>query len=100
MMSEADATAAKVCKSLHDEHERRAKYFKEGKIHKYSLKDTVWVELHHKDVLTRHRQQSWYIPGVIVRKIGQDVYAVQVGDNKILDRDHTQPRPRAPDPSG
>ena len=100
MMSEADATAAKVCKSLHDEHERRAKYFKEGKIHKYSLKDTVWVERHHKDVLTRHRQQSWYIPGVIVRKIGQDVYAVQVGDNKILDRDHTQLRPRAPDPSG
>ena len=41
-------------------------------------------------MLTRHRQQSWYIPGVIVRKIGQDVYAVQVGDNKILDRDHTQ----------
>ena len=40
------------------------------------------------------------ISGVIVRKIGQDVYAVQVGDNKILDREHTQLRPRAPDPSG
>ena len=100
MMSEADATAAKVCTSLYDEHEWRAKYFKAGKIHKYSLRDTVWVERHHKDVLTRHRQQSWYIPGVIVRKIRQDVYAVQVGDNKILDRDHTQLRPRAPDPSG
>ena len=100
MMSEADATAAMLCKSLHDEHERRVKYFKEGKIHEYSLKDTVWVERHHKDVLTRHRQQSWYIPGVIVRKIGQDVYAVQVGDNKILDRDDAQLRPRAPDPSG
>ena len=35
---------------------------KEGKIHKYSLKDTVLVERHHKDVLTRHCQQSWYIP--------------------------------------
>ena len=93
MMSEADATAAKVCKSSHDEHERRAKYFKEGK-------DTVRVERHHKDVLTRHCQQSWYIRGVIVRKIGQDVYAVQVGDHKILDRDHTRLRPRAPDPSG
>ena len=60
MMSEADATAAKVCKSLHDEHEERARYFKEGKIHKYSLKDPVLVERHHKDMLTRHRQQSWY----------------------------------------
>ena len=100
MMSEADATAGKGCKSLHGEHERRAKYFKEGKIDKDSLKDTVWVERHHKDVLTRPLQQSWYIPGVIVRKMGQDVYAVQVGDNKILDRDHAQLLPRAPDPSG
>ena len=41
MMSQADATGAKVFKSLHDEHERRAKYLKEGKTHKYSLKDTV-----------------------------------------------------------
>ena len=39
------------------------------------------------------------MPGVIVRKVGQDVYAVRVGDNKILDRDHTQLPPRAPDPS-
>ena len=38
--------------------------------------------------------------GVIVRKVGQDVYAVRVGENKILDRDHTQLCPRAPDPSG
>ena len=28
------------------------------------------------------------------------MYAVRVGDNKILDRDHTKLRPRAPDPSG
>ena len=69
MMSEVDATAATMCKSMHDEHGPRAKYFKEGKIHKYSLNDTLWVERHHKDVLTRHRQHSWYIPGVIVRKI-------------------------------
>ena len=76
MMSEADDTAAIFFKLLHDEHERRAKYFKQGRIHKYSLKDNIWVQRHHKDVLTRHRHQSWYIPGVIVRKIGQDVYTV------------------------
>ena len=100
MMAEADDTAAKVCKALQDEHEKRAKYFKQGKVQRYALQDTVWVERHHKDVLSRHRQASWYVPGVIVRKVGQDVYAVRVGDNKILDRDHTQLRPRAPDPSG
>ena len=100
MMAEADDTAAKVCKALQEEHDKRAKYFKQGKVQKYALQDTVWVERHHKDVLSRHRQASWYVPGVIVRKVGQDVYAVRVGDNKILDRDHTQLRPRAPDPSG
>ena len=100
MMTEAGDTAAKVCKALQDEHEKRAKYFKQGKVGKYALRDTVWPEPHHKDVLSRHRQASWYVPGVIVRKVGQDVYAVCVGDNKILDRDHTQLRPRAPDPSG
>ena len=100
MMAEADDTAAKVCKALQDEHAKRAKYFKQGKVQKYALQDTVWVERHHKDVLSRHRQASWDVPGVIVRKVGQDVYAVRVGDNKILYRDHTQLRPRAPDPSG
>ena len=98
MMSEADDMAAKEFKALQDEHEKRAKYFKRGKVQKYALRDAVWVGRHHKDVLSRHRQASWYVPGVIVRKVGQDVYAVPVGDNKILDRDHTQLRPRAPDP--
>ena len=100
MMAEADDTAAKVCKALQDEHEKRAKYFKQGKVQKYALQNTVWVGRHHKDVLSRHRQAFWYVPGVIVQKVGQDVYAGRVGDNKILDRDHTQLRPRAPDPSG
>ena len=68
MMAEADDTAAKVCKALQDEHDKRAKYFKQGKVLKYALQDTVWVERHHKDVLSRHRQASWYVPGVIVRK--------------------------------
>ena len=93
MMAEADDAAAKVCTALQEEHEKRTKYFKQGKVQKYALQDTVWVERHHKDVLSRHRQASWYVPGEIVRKVGQDVYAVRVGDNKILDRDHTQLRP-------
>ena len=93
LMAEADNMAANVCKALQDEHEKRAKYFKQGKVQKYALRDTVWVQRHHKDVLSRHRQTSWYVPEVIVRKVGQDVYAGRVGDNKILDRDHTQLRP-------
>ena len=41
MMAEADDTAGRVCKTLQDEHEQRAKYFKQGKVEKYALKDTV-----------------------------------------------------------
>ena len=100
MMAEADDTAAKVCKALQDEHEKSAKYFKQGKVQKYALRDTVWVERHHKHVLSRHRQASWYVPGVIVWRVGKDVYAVRVGDDKILDRNHTKLRLRAPDPTG
>ena len=100
MMAEADDTAAKVCKALQDEHDKRAKYFRQGKVQKYALRDTVWPERHHKDVLSRHRQASWYVPGVTVRKVGQDVYAVRVGDNKILDeRPHPASSPST-DPSG
>ena len=34
MMTEADDTAAKVCKALQDEHEKRAKYFRQEKVQK------------------------------------------------------------------
>ena len=46
MMAEADDTAAKVCKALQDEHEKRAKYFKQGKVPKYALQDTSFVPEH------------------------------------------------------
>ena len=58
------------------------------------------MERHHKDVLSRHRQQSWYIPGVFLRNTRQDVYVIQVGNNKTLQWDHTQLLPREPDLNG
>ena len=100
MMSEAEGTAKKVCDAMVAEHAKGADHFQSGKIHKYRLKETVWVERHHKDVLSQHRQQSWYIPGVILRKTGQDVYVIQVGNNKTVQRDHTQLLPRELDPHG
>ena len=100
MMSQANDTATKVCDAMVAEHAKRAKNFQSGEVHKYQLKDTVLVEQHHKNVLSRHRQQSWYIPGVILRKTGQDVYVIQVGNNKTVERDHTQLLPPEPDPHG
>ena len=98
MMSEDDDTAKKVCDAMLVEHARPAKYFQSEEAGKYRVKDTVWVERHHKDVLSIHRQQSWYIPGVILRKTGQDVYVIQVRNNKTVDRNLTQLLPRELDP--
>ena len=100
MMSEGDNTAKKVCDAMVAEHAKEAKYFPSGEVHKYRLRDIVWVEQHHNDVLSRHRQQSWYTPGVILRKTGQVVYVIEVGNKKTLERDHTQLLPREPNPHG
>ena len=100
MMSESDDRAKKVCDAMVREHAKRAKYFRSGDVHKYQLKDTVWVDRHHKDVLSRHRQQSWYLPGVILRKTGQNVYLIQSGGNKTVEGDHPQLLPPEPDPHG
>ena len=100
MMPEADRMANKVCDTMEAEHAKRAEYFCTGEVHKYRLKDTVWVERHHKDVLSQHRLQSWYLPGVILRKTGQDVNVIQVGSNKTVGRHHTQLPLRELDPHG
>ena len=100
MMSKGDDTAKKVCGAMLAEHAKRPEYFPSGEVHKYRLKDTVWVTRHYKDVMSRHRQQSWYIPRVILRKTGQDGYVIQVGNNKTVERDHTQLLPRELDPHG
>ena len=97
MMSNADDTARKVCEAMVAEHAKLAEYFCCRDLHKYRLEDTVLVERHLKDALSRHRQQSWYLPGVILRKTGQDVYVIQVGSNKTVERDHTRLLPQQPD---
>ena len=90
MMFEADDTAKKVCDAMVAEHAKRAEYTESGEVQKYRLEDTMWLERHHTDVLSRHRQQSWCIPGVILQKTGQDVYVIQVGNHKTVERNHTQ----------
>ena len=73
-------------------------YFCAGEVHKHQLKDTVWVERHPKDILSPHRQQSWYIQRVVLRKTEQDVYAIHVESNETVERDHTELHLREPDP--
>ena len=97
MMSKAENRARKVCDAMVAEHAKRAEYFQSGEIHKYWLKDTVRVERHKKDVLSRHRQQSWYIPAVIRRKNGQGVYVTELGNNQTVEWDDAQLLLQEPD---
>ena len=48
------------------------------------------MQRHHNDFLSRHRQQSWFIPSVILRKTGQDVCVIELGNHKAVEQDHTQ----------
>ena len=100
MMSEAYDTAKKVCIAMAVEHAKRAEYFRSGDVHKCGLKDTVSLQRHHKDVLSGHRQLSWYVPAGILQKTGQDVYAIQVANHKTVERDHTQLLLQEPDCHG
>ena len=58
------------------------------------------MERHHNDALSRHKQQSWYIAGVILQNTGQNVYVIQIGNNKTVKRDCTQYLSREADPHG
>ena len=100
MMSEADDTAKKVCDAMVAKNANWAEYFQSGEVDKYRLKNAVPVERHHRDILSRRWRQSWYILGVILRKTWQDVYLTQLGNNKTVERDHTQMLPRELDPGG
>ena len=100
MMSEADDTAKKVCDAMVAKDAKRAEYFQSRKVHKYRLKDTFRVGAAPQKLLSRHQQQSWYIPGAILWKNRQDVYVIQVGNNKTVEPDQTQLLPREPDPHG
>ena len=100
MISQAENTAKKVFDAMEAAHAKSAEYFESKGVHKYCLKDTVWVQRHHKDVFSRHWQRSWFIPGVTLRPTKQDVYMTQVGKNKTLERGHTQLLTREPHPHG
>ena len=100
MMAETDDTAARVCKTLQACITRGTSTLSRGKSRSMPSRTPYGWSGTQQDVLSRHRQASWYVPGIIVRKVGQDVYADQVWDNNVVARDHTQLHPRAADPSG
>ena len=99
-MSEVDDTDMKVSDAMVAEHPKRIESFCSGEVHKYQLIQTRWVEQHHQDVLSRNKKQSWYLPAVILKQTGDDVYVIQVGNNKTAEQDHNQLLPRKPDPHG
>ena len=58
------------------------------------------MEQQHIDVLSCSRQQSWYIPGIILQRTTQDVYVIEVRNNKAVEPDNTQSIRREQDHHG
>ena len=101
MMSKANDTAKKVCDAMVAEHAKRAEYFQSN--------SQISAQGHR---VGGAAPQGHLVPAtaaVMVHtgchiaelpKTRQDVYLIQVGNNKTVERDHTQLLLREPDPHG
>ena len=47
-----------------------------------------------------HRTKTWFTPGEVVRRIGEDTYRVKVGPGKFRERHESQLRAREPNIRG
>ena len=47
-----------------------------------------------------HRTKTWFTPGEVVRRIGEDTYRIKVGHGQFRERHESQLRVREPDLRG
>ena len=66
--------------------------------HKFRVGDPVWL-LRPRPMGT-HRTKTWFTPGEVVRRIGEDTYRIKVGPRQFRERHESQLRPREPDVRG
>ena len=92
-------TEREVRAALEKEHSERAKSAPSSSVEVYKVGSPVWVE--RPRPLGTHRTKSWFTPGEVVRRLGQDTYRVKVGPGQYRERHGTsQLRPRDPDLRG
>ena len=93
-----ETTARKVRQHLEKEHAVRAKTGSKSTAQKFEVGDPVWV-LRPRPMGT-HRTKTWFTPGEVVRRIGEDTYRIKVGRGQFRERHESQLLAREPDIRG
>ena len=62
------------------------------------VRDPVWLE--QPSNLSGHRQATYYVPTEVQKRVGEDIYTLEVGERLYQDRHHFQMNPHVPDPRG
>ena len=93
-----EQTARDIRQQLEKEHAERQKSAPSSTAQKFRVGDPVWV-IRPRPMGT-HRTKTWFTPGVVVRRIGEDTYRIKVGLGQFRVRHESQLRVREPDLRG
>ena len=93
-----EATARDIRQQLEKEHAERQKSTPSWTAQKFRVRDPVWV-IRPRPMGT-HRTKTWFTPGEVVRRIGEDTYRIKVGHGQFRERQESQLRAREPDLRG
>ena len=93
-----EATARDIRQQLEREHAVRQKSAPSLTAQKFRVGDPVWV-IRPRPMGT-HRTRTWFGPGEVVRRIGEDTYRIKVGHGQFRERHESQLRVWEPDLRG
>ena len=93
-----EQTARDIRQQLEKEHAERQKSAPSSTAQKFRVGDPVWVT--RTRPIGTHRTKTWFTPGGVVRRIGEDTYHIKVGHGQFRERHVSQLRVREPDLRG
>ena len=93
-----EATARDIRQQLEKEHAERQKSAPSSTAQRFRVGDPVWV-IRPRPMGT-HRTKTWFTPGEVVRRIGEDTYRIKVGHRQFRERHESQLRVRDGDLRG
>ena len=90
-----ETTAWEIRQQLEKEHAERVKTALKSTAQKFRVGDPVWVL--RPCPLGTHHTKTWFTPGEVVGRIGEDTYRIKVGRGQFRERHESQYRVREPD---
>ena len=89
-----EPTARDIRQQLEKEHAERQKSVPSWTAQKIRVGDPVWV-IRPRPMGT-HRTKTWFTPGEVIRRIGEDNYRIKVGHRQFRERHESQLRVQDP----